>query len=171
MQQNPTLPFPDCDLRVHAPRNSRAQLAGISFMPRTIDKLRAKIQGTIGPYKILPGISGYVLEWLGLTEDQFTEVVRAAKSDDEIAAWLLANTDRTKYAGLNEMLVNRAIRDDEHRAQVLPAYPILNDHPGLRNWFDIFDLDDVWMYDDANRGKPGAAPLLADRGDPSTRSG
>jgi hypothetical protein len=71
--------------------------------------------------------------------------------------WMHANTPQEKYAGLNEMLVNRRIRDDEHRAQVLPAYPILTGRPDLWNWFEIFELDDVWMYEPANRGKPGAA--------------
>src|SRR6202012_627801 len=104
--------YPEADLRVHPPRGAREQLAGIYFMPRTIDKLRAKIQDTIGPYKIAPGISAYVLEWLGLTEDQLADVVRNASTDAEIEAWLLANTDTAKYAGLNDMLINRAIRDD-----------------------------------------------------------
>jgi hypothetical protein len=136
-------------------------LGGIYFLARTIDKTRAKIQGTLGPYKIQPGISGYVFEWLGLTEEQFTEVVRNAKTDDDVVAWLHANTDRETYAGLNDMLVNRRIRDDDHRAQVLPAYPILTGRPDLWNWFEIFELDDVWMYEPANRGKPAAAPHLS----------
>ena len=133
-------------------------LGGIVFLPRTIDKTRAKLQGTLGPYKVTPGISGYLFEWLGITEEQFTEAVRAAANDDDIVAWLRTNTDPAKYPGLNEMLVNRGIRDDEHRETVLPAYPILAARPDLRNWFEIFDLDDRWMYAPENRGKPGAAP-------------
>jgi hypothetical protein len=81
-------------------------------------------------------------------------------SDDDIVEWVHANTDSAKYDGLNEMLINRAIRDAEHRAQVLPAYPILNDYPDLWNWFQIFELDDKWMYAVENRGKTGAAPKL-----------
>ncbi len=160
MQQNATLPYPDADLRVHPPRPALEQLGGIVFLARTVDKTRAKIQGTLGPYKIQPGISGYVFEWLGITEEQFTEAVRSAKTDDDVVAWMHANTDPAKYAGLNDMLVNRKIRDDEHRAQVLPAYPLLADYPDLWNWFQIFDLDDAWMYKPENRGKPGAAPPL-----------
>jgi hypothetical protein len=159
VQQNAPLPYPEADLRVHPPRPPREILGGIVFLPRTIDKTRAKIQGTLGPYKIQPGISGYVFEWLGLTEEQFTEAVRAASSDADVVRWVHANTDAAKYAGLNDMLVNRRIRDDEHRAQVLPAYPILNGRPDLWNWFEIFELDDVWMYAPENRGKPAAAPL------------
>jgi hypothetical protein len=157
VQQNEPLPYPDADLREHPPRSAMVQLGGIYFLARTIDKTRAKIQDTLGPYKIQPGISGYVFEALGLTEEQFTAIVEGGMSDDAIVEWVHANTDSTKYDALNEMLINRAIRDEEHRAQVLPAYPILNDHPDLRNWFQIFELDDKWMYQPANRGKPGAA--------------
>jgi hypothetical protein len=158
VQQNDALPYPDADLRVHPPRSSLDKLGGIYFLARTIDKTRAKIQGTLGPYKIQPGISGYLFEWLGLTEEQFTEIVASGMSDDDIVEWVHANTDSAKYDGLNEMLINRAIRDAEHRAQVLPAYPILNDYPDLWNWFQIFELDDKWMYAVENLGKAGAAP-------------
>lgn len=159
MPQNTPLPYPDADLREHPPRSARDMLGGIAFLARTIDKTRAKLQGTLGPYKVTPGISGYLFEWLGLTEAQFDGVVRDAASDDDVVRWLHANTDPAKYAGLNDMLVNRRIRDDEHRASVLPAYPLLRDRPDLWNWFEIFELDDRWMYDPANRGKPGVAPL------------
>jgi hypothetical protein len=107
---------------------------------------------------VTPGISGYLFEWLGITEEQFTEAVRAAASDAEVVAWLRTVTDPAKYPGLNDMLINRRIRDAEHRATVLPAYPILADRPDLWNWFEIFDLDDRWMYAPENRGKPAAAP-------------
>jgi hypothetical protein len=160
VQQNVRQPYPDFDLRVHPPRPATEKLGGIYFLARTIDKTRAKIAGTLGPYKITPGISGYIFEWLGITEDAFTEAVRNAKSDDDVVAWVHANTDPAKYDGLNDMLVNRGIRDAEHRAQVLPAYPILEDKPHLTNWFAIFEIDDKWMYEPENRGKPGAAPII-----------
>jgi hypothetical protein len=160
VQQNAPLPYPDADLRDHQARSALVKIGGVLFLARTIDKTRAKIQGTLGPYKIQPGISGYIFEWLGITEDRFTEAVRNAKTDDDVIAWVHANTDRSKYDGLNDMLIARGIRDAEHRAQVLPAYPILNDHPELSNWFKIFELDDKWMYAPENRGKQGAAPKL-----------
>lgn len=160
MQKNATVPFPDADLRKHPPRPARDMLGGIYFLARTIDKTRAKIAGTMGPYKIQPGISGYVFEWLGITEDQFTEAVRNAKSDDDVVQWVHAHTDPAKYAGLNEMLVNRGLSDPERRATFLAAYPILVDRPALTNWFEIFEIDDKWMYLPENRGKQGAAPVI-----------
>jgi hypothetical protein len=156
--QNASTTFPDADLRKHPPRSAREMLGGIYFLPRTIDKMRAKLAGTLGPYKITPGISGYLFEWLDIYEDEFADAVKNAKSDDEVVAWVHANSDQSKYAGLNEMLLNRGIRDAAHRAQVLPQYPILNDRPTLTNWFEIFEIDDKWMYEPENLGKPGAAP-------------
>jgi len=159
VQQNAPLLFPDADLRRHPPRSAREMLGGLYFLARTIDKTRAKIQGTLGPYKIQPGISGYVFEWLGITEEQFTEAVRAASSDADVVAWSHAHTDPAKYAGLNEMLVNRGLSDPERRKTFLAAYPILVERPTLTNWFEIFEIDDKWMYESENLGKPGAAPL------------
>jgi hypothetical protein len=148
---NATLPFPDCDLRLHPPRSARATLGGLYFLPRTIDKMRAKIQGTLGLYKIGPGISMYLFEWLGITETDFEAIVRSGASDDEIVSWLHERTDRSKYDWINDQLVNRAIRDEEHRQTMLPNYPILAERPELRNWFEIFDLDDAWIFDPARR--------------------
>jgi hypothetical protein len=133
------------------------KIGGVFFLARTIDKMRAKIQGTLGEYKVTPGISGYMFTELGITEDQFEAAVRDAKSDDDVVAWLQSTTDAAKYPALNEMLVNRRIRDDAHRAEFAPRYPVLGERPELWNWFEIFEADDAWLFDEANRGKPGSA--------------
>ncbi len=147
------LPYPDADLRAHPPRSARAMLGGLYFLPRTIDKARAKIQGTLGVYKISPGLSGYLLEWLGVREDDFTEAVRNAQTDEEVVAWLRERTDESAYPAINERLSARGIRDEQHFQEVLPRYPVLREHPHLRNWFEILDLDDRWIFDPANAAK------------------
>lgn len=152
-----SLPYPACDLREHAPRAATVQLGGLLFLARTIDKMRAKLQNTIGEYRIGPGISFYLFEWLGITEAQFEEAVRAAKNDDDIVAWLHANTDAATYPDINERLRTRGIRDAAHRAEVLPRYPVLHEHPELTNWFEIFAVDDVWIFDPKNRTKATAS--------------
>lgn len=152
--------FPDCDLRKHPPRSAREMLGGLYFLARTIDKTRAILAGTQGEYKNTPGISGYLFDDLGITEAQFTEAVRSAKSDEDVVAWLHAHTDTSKYAEINEKLVNRRLRDAEHRATFVDRYPILNERPDLWNWFEIFDIDDQWMFRAENLGKPGAAKKL-----------
>jgi hypothetical protein len=152
-----SLPYPDADLRLHPPRSPRERLAGLVLMARTVDKLRAKIQGTSGAYKIGPGLSQYLLDWLEITEEQLTGAVRNAKDDAEVARWIEEHCDRAKFAEINERLVNRGLRDEAHRQEVLPRYPVLNERPELRNWFDILEADDAWMFDPRNAGKEGAA--------------
>lgn len=142
--------FPDADLRVHPPRSAREQLAGLVFVPRTIDKVRAKLAGTLGLYRVGPGISTYLFEWLGITEEQFTEAVRAASGDGDVGAWLTQHSDPATFPSINERLETRAIRDEAHRAEILPRYPVLHAYPELRNWFEIFELDDAWTFDPAH---------------------
>ena len=149
------LAYPDADLRVHPPRSPRVMLAGLAFVPRTIDKTRAKLQDTLGFYKIAPGLSAYLFEWLGISEDAFTEAVRQAASDDDVAAWILARCDPGTFGSINERLSLRGIRDDEHFREVLPRYPLLHERPELRNWFEILEADDVWIFDPANAAKLG----------------
>ena len=149
-----SLPFPEADLRDHPPRNARVMIGGLYFLARTIDKAKAKINGTLGEYKIAPGISMYLFEWLGISEGDFVEAVRALKTDEAIVAWFHGRTDASQYDDINLRLSTRAIRDDEHFEAVLPAYPLLNEHPHLRNWFEIFDLDDEWIFDAKNRKHP-----------------
>jgi hypothetical protein len=157
MSDDEPLPYPDADLRAHPPRSPQVMLGGLYFLARTIDKTRAKLQGTLGMYKVTPGISQYLFEWLGIGEDDFTEAVRGAKTDEDVVAWLLARADRGTFRAINQRLSERAIRDDEHFAQVLPRYPVLREYPHLRNWFEIFDLDDRWSFDPSNAAKVGDA--------------
>jgi hypothetical protein len=154
---DPSLPYPDADLRAHPPRSPRERLAGLVLMARTVDKLRAKIQGTTGAYKIGPGLSQYLLDWLEIGEDQLTEVVRKAKDDAEVARWIEEHCDRSRFDDINERLTMRGLRDEAHRQEVLPRYPVLQERPELRNWFDILEADDAWMFDPKNAGKAGAA--------------
>ena len=149
MSDSATLPYPDADLRAHPPRGPRAMLGGLYFLARTIDKTRAKLQGTLGLYKNDPGISMYLFEWLGITEADFTEAVRAANGDDDVVAWIFERCDPARFAEINERLAMRAIRDDEHFLEVLPRYPVLREYPHLRNWFEIFEIDDVWTFQHA----------------------
>ncbi|GAC1658135.1 MAG: hypothetical protein NVS4B13_00570 [Candidatus Elarobacter sp.] len=158
---NPAAPlrYPDADLRTHPPRSPRVMLGGLYFLARTIDKTRAKLQGTPGSYKIGPGMSAYLLEWLGITEEQFTEAVRDATGDEDVVAWIHSHCDPGTFAAINQRLSERGIRDDAHFAEVLPRYPILREYPHLRNWFEILDLDDRWIFDPANADKIKATAL------------
>jgi hypothetical protein len=137
---------PLVDLTQGPPRSPRVRLGGLVFLARTIDKARAILHGKQGLYKISPGLSGYLLEWLGIDEPAFIDAVARARTDDEVVAWVRAHSDPATYDEINRRLETRAIRDEQHRADVLPRYPWLGERPELRNWFKILELDDAKLF-------------------------
>lgn len=74
------------NLSIAAPRSPYEELDGLLFMPRTIDKLRARLPGgDPGTYFIngkIKGMSGYLLERLGITETDLLAAVAAAADDN-----------------------------------------------------------------------------------------
>lgn len=138
--------FPEADLREHPPRSPWAELGGLVFLARTIDKTKAKLQGTLGSYKIGPGLSVYLFEWLGISEEDFASAVRELRDDERIAGWVRAHSDPAIYGEINRKLSTRAIRDAEHRAAVLTRYESLRDRDDLSNWFEILDYDDAVSF-------------------------
>jgi len=78
------------------------------LMPRTIDKLRATLPGgNPGVYFIngkIKGISGYLLERLGVAEDELREAVRDAAGEKDVARWLRERTDPIAYPAVNQTL-------------------------------------------------------------------
>lgn len=92
------------------------------MLPRTIDKLRATLPGgDPGAYRIT-GMSGRLLEWLGVQEDAIRAAVAAAKDDADVAAWLRAHTDASKYPEWNERTEKRSV-DDIDRSWFSATYP------------------------------------------------
>src|ERR1700734_3174263 len=91
------LEFPEADLRAHAPRSPHVELGGLVLLARTIDKTKAKLQGTLGAYKVTPGLSGYLLEAIGIVEDDFTQAVRELRDDEKIANWVRTKSDPSKF--------------------------------------------------------------------------
>lgn len=136
------LEFPEADLRAHAPRSPREELGGLVLLARTIDKTKAKIQGTLGGYKVCPGMSGYLFQELGISEEDFTQAVRELRDDAKIAQWVRGKCDTTKFAEINERLGTRGFRDAEHRKTFLARYPMLEKRPDITNFFDMMLLDD-----------------------------
>jgi 2-keto-4-pentenoate hydratase/2-oxohepta-3-ene-1,7-dioic acid hydratase in catechol pathway len=134
------------DLRVVLPRSPHVELGGLVLFARTIDKARAKAAGTAGDYKTGPGLSAYLLEWLGLDEATLGAALAAHSDDDAMVRWLHTNTDAAIYPSINERLRIRALRDPEHRLTMTPAYPLLAERPDLSNWFEILDYDDALAF-------------------------
>jgi hypothetical protein len=141
------------DLTVHAPRNPYKKMEGLYMLPRTIDKLRAKLPGgKVGAYTVrgssplLPGLSLVLLDGIGVTEEGLLNVVRRASVEEEIANWLPENVD---LRNVNDRLLGRRIEDV---LAVVPVaiftkiYPFIEKMPKTSPIFDVLLEDDRLMF-------------------------
>ena len=135
------------DLTLRPPRSCYAELDGLLLLPRTIDKLRAFLPGgNPGGYIIngrIKGISGYLLERLGVTEGELREAVARAETEEDVAAWLRENTDSTQYPAINSTLRKIKPKHAESPGIFAEIYAeTLAAHPELERIMDIIEADD-----------------------------
>jgi len=137
------------DLTKAPPRAPRAELAGIVFLPRTVDKVRATLPGgALGAYNI-PGFSQMLLDALGIELDAFRAVVADAANDDAVGAFVSASTSPDRVAEWNAMLLARLPRNGDRNA-AHEAYPWLHERPDLVLAVDVLEEDDRQHF--ARRG-------------------
>ncbi len=75
------------DLTRHVPRSMRTTMAGYAHLARMIDKCRAVLAETQGEYIYPCPMDERLLEFAGLTSEQFTAAVKSHATDEGIAAW------------------------------------------------------------------------------------
>ncbi|HEY8321287.1 MAG TPA: hypothetical protein VIG46_05795, partial [Candidatus Baltobacteraceae bacterium] len=95
----------------------------------------------------IKGMSGYLLERLGVGESELLAVVAAAADDAEVADWLRAHTDATQYAGISATI--RAIKP-KHTTDPATFGRIYAEtlalHPELERVLDIIAADDRRLF-------------------------
>ncbi|NOT97123.1 MAG: DUF5069 domain-containing protein, partial [Nitrospira sp.] len=75
------------DLRTSFPRSMKFKLVGYVHLARMIDKCRAVLAGTEGEYIYPCPMDDRLMEFAGITADQFTAAVTANPTDDGVAQW------------------------------------------------------------------------------------
>lgn len=142
------------DLRTRPPRSCYADLDGLMLMPRTIDKLRAMLPGGHpGEYVVnfaeprIRGISGYLLERLGITEADLLDAIRTADDEAAVAAWLRERVNASAYAAINQTLRHIKPEHAEDEAFFRSLYaPTLALHPELEFIIDVIEADDQRLF-------------------------
>jgi Domain of unknown function (DUF5069) len=150
------------DLTAQPPRSPYQKMEGLYMMPRTIDKLRAKLPGgKIGAYSIttafVPGLSLALLDGIGVTEDCLLEVVQAVSVEDEIADWLRRNADLSSVASLNEKLFSPRIEDVLAFVRVATfnqIYSAAEKMPKTSPMFEVLLEDDRFMFPNHSKTDP-----------------
>ncbi|HEX3670946.1 MAG TPA: DUF5069 domain-containing protein [Candidatus Cybelea sp.] len=139
------------DLRTRPPRSCYAELDGLMLMPRTIDKLRAKLPGgDPGVYFIngrIKGISGFLLDRLGISEAELRDAIALAASEGEVATWVREHADATQYPAINSTLRRIKPKHAEDEAYFREEYAAtLAQRPDLQFIVEIVDADDERLF-------------------------
>jgi hypothetical protein len=136
------------DLRKQYPRSPNDRLLGMPMLPRAIDKARAALAGTLGEY-IYGTKSPFdmaLLEFLGLSPEEFLEGVRNSADDAAMARWLRVHSREVTPIEVEDfarIFLNDG-DDDADRARFaqrrarLPA----RIQPRVKGWADLLDVDE-----------------------------
>lgn len=133
------------DLTKAPPRAPREELAGIRFLPRSIDKIRATLpDGVLGEY-LIEGLTTSMLDALGITVTAFTDATRDAKSDDEIAAFVTAHAKPGGIDVWHRFIDARRPQGGDPR-KAIEAYPFLAGRNDLGLSLDVIAEDDRLLF-------------------------
>lgn len=134
------------DLTKGPPRSPYEKLGGIAFLPRSIDKMRAYINGTPGAYNAKIGYSTQLFDLLAVSADEFEETVKVNPDDESVLQALLARRplSQADIDAWNERSINRVPADEAAWARhwKMLADAGFGDRKDIRTMFDRLDLDD-----------------------------
>ncbi len=134
------------DLRRTFPRSMKVKLAGYVHLARMIDKCRAVVAGTEGEYIYPCPMDERLLEYTGLTADQFTAAVKADATDDGVAGWFQRSAtphEPAELAEWNKELLARGPSSPES-AEKFKQYRDAVDasRTDISAWSDLQDLEE-----------------------------
>ncbi len=81
------------DLTKHPPRSPWETLGGVYMLPRSIDKMRGFLAGTVGDYRSHVGMSPMVFTLFATNATVFEQIVLKHASDDAVLSALTAIHD------------------------------------------------------------------------------
>ena len=124
----------------------RVKMAGYVHLARMIDKCRAVLVGTEGEYIYPCPMDDRLMEFAGITTDQFTAAVKANQSDDLIEKWFTRIVKAHSPAELdawNRMMLSRGpstLKKQQYFNTLRDAVdPSRTD---LTAWADLQDLEE-----------------------------
>jgi hypothetical protein len=134
------------DLRKSFPHSMRSKKEGYVHLARMIDKCRAVLAGTEGEYIYPCPMDDRLMEFAGITADQFTAAVKNNPSDEAVAKWFTRTAKAHSPSELeawNEMMLNcgpsspqSLMKFKKYRDAVDPS------RTDLTAWADLQDLEE-----------------------------
>ena len=134
------------DLRREFPRSMRVRLEGYVHLARMIDKCRAVLAGTEGEYIYPCPMDDRLMEFAGMTAEQFTTAVKSNQTDDAVAQWFCRLAKPHPQAELeewNHMMLSRGPTTPEKQASFNRYRDAIDpSRTDLTSWADLQDLEE-----------------------------
>jgi hypothetical protein len=134
------------DLRSSFPRSMKVKIAGHVHVARMIDKCRAVLAGTEGEYIYPCPMDERLMEFAGITAEQFTAAVKANPTDEGVAAWFQQAAKPHKpgeLEGWNQKLLARGPSSPESAARFKKYLDAIDpSRTDLTAWSDLQDLEE-----------------------------
>jgi Domain of unknown function (DUF5069) len=134
------------DLRAGFPRSMKVTLEGYVHLARMIDKCRAVLAGTEGEYIYPCPMDERLMEFAGITAEQFTAAVKTHPTDEGVAAWFTHTATPHRPAELeewNQKLLARGPSSPESEAKFKKYRDAIDpSRTDLTAWSDLQDLEE-----------------------------
>lgn len=134
------------DLRTTFPRSMRVRLEGYVHLARMIDKCRAVLAGTEGEYIYPCPMDDRLMEFAGITADQFTAAVKHNQTDSGVTQWFRHTAtphSQTELEAWNQMMLSRGPTTPEKQASFNNYRDAVDpSRTDLTSWADLQDLEE-----------------------------
>jgi hypothetical protein len=124
----------------------RVMLAGHVHLPRMIDKCRAVLAGTEGEYIYPCPMDERLMEFAGITPEEFTAAVKANPADEGVEAWFRRTAKphhSAELAAWNAQLLGQGPSSPES-AERFKGYldAVDSSRTDITAWADLQDLEE-----------------------------
>lgn len=134
------------DLRKDFPRSMRFKLASYAHLARMIDKCRAVLAGSEGEYIYPCPMDERLMEFAGITHEQFTAAVKATSTDEGVVKWLGQTAkphQPTELEEWNQKLLARGPNSPESAAKFKKYLAAIDpSRTDITSWSDLQDLEE-----------------------------
>ena len=133
------------DLTKEFPRSVHEKVHGLVQIGRAIDKGKALAHGNIGEYNFNCPMDVAVFSFLGIDHDAFFEVIKNAKSDDEIYAYVKTFIDKKTPEEIerwNQEWVSRQPQGESLAYFLNLRNQVAPERTDVMTWADLLDLDE-----------------------------
>ena len=132
------------------PRSPRETMAGWTYLPRFVDKIRLHLAGKLHP-DYQPNLTkGFDAAWLkaaGISAEDFIEVVKNSITDGEVCDWVAGNVKKTdaEKAAHREFMLNHGRQEDpalRSRLKLRKEESGLGFRDDIQTFIDYIDADE-----------------------------